>query len=105
MSITILKRYDLELNLKLFWILSFVLISFLSIFYIFQSIQITQESYLILDYENQIKVFDQENEGLEMNFAENYSLDDVEALAYELDYEKLEKIHYIKTTSSVVVVK
>lgn len=82
-----------------------LLIAALSVFYVFQIIQITQESYLILDYQENAQNLLQDNEGLKIYFTENKSLDNIETLARELNYEKIGQIHYIQTIDNVVAAK
>ena len=87
-----------------FMLIGFVVV-LLSIFYVFQIIQITQESYLVLDYQEEAQNLLQNNEGLQICFTENKSLDNIESLAQELNYEKIGKIHYIQTIDNVVATK
>ena len=84
--------------------IGFVVVS-LSVFYIFQIIKITQESYLVLGYQEEFQELSQNNSGLKIFFTENKSLDNIESLAKELNYEKIGKIHYIQTIDNVVAAK
>ena len=84
--------------------IGFVVVS-LSVFYVFQIIQITQESYLVLDHQEKLQNLLQNNEDLEARFTENKFLDNIESLAQELNYEKIGQIHYIQTIDNVVATK
>ena len=77
----------------------------LSAFYVFQIIEITRESYLVLDYQEEAQNLLQNNDGLEARFTENKSLNNIESLAQELNYEKIGKIYYIQTIDNVVATK
>ena len=87
-----------------FTLIGFVLVS-LSVFYVFQIIKITEESYLVLDYQEKFQDLSQNNSSLKICFTENKSLDNIESLALELNYEKIGQIHYIQTIDNVVATK
>jgi hypothetical protein len=84
--------------------IGFVVVS-LSVFYIFQIIKITQESYLVMGCQEELQELSQNNGGLKIYFTENKSLDNIESLAQELNYEKIGQIHYIQTIDNVVAAK
>jgi hypothetical protein len=58
-----------------------------------------------LDYQEEAQNLSRNNEGLKIYFTENKSLDNIESLAQELNYEKIGKIHYIQTIDNVVAAK
>ncbi len=89
----------------LVWAFAWALVVSLSTFYVFQIIQITRESYLVLDYQQDLQELLRTNENLEIYFTQNKSLNDVELLAQELNYERIRKIHYIQAAKSVAAVK
>lgn len=93
------------INLKLFWFLSIFMIVSLSVFYVFQNIQATQESYFILDNEKMIKEITEGNYNLETSLIKNNSMKDIDALASSLSYQKTGKIYYIQLFDSIVAVK
>ena len=92
-------------NIKLFWSFSCFLIVFLCVFYVFQNIQATQESYSILNNENKIKEITQENYNLEINLTENNSIKDIDELASSMSYKKTGRVYYIQLFNSIVAVK
>ena len=93
------------IRLRFFWFLPLILTIFLLVFYVFQISQITQESYLSLSLQEQIKELSQANENLEINFTQNNSLESLEKLAQDTNYEKQGKIHYIQILGSTVAAK
>lgn len=94
-------------NIKIKLISSFCLFSviFLCIFFVFQINQVTQASYLVLEHQKQIQGLSQAKENLETNFVQNNSLEDIDSLAQELNFEKQGKIHYIKVLEGAVAAK
>jgi len=98
----VLKR---KFSLKAFWILSFISIISLLIFYIFQVNSMIRETYLIQNYQRKIKELSQENKTLEINFFQANSLSTIESLVKNLNFEKVERIHYIQVLESQVVAK
>lgn len=92
-------------NIKIFKLISFVSVISFSIFFVFQINQVTQASYLVLEHERQIQGLSQSKENLETNFVQNSSLQDIETLAQELNFEKQGKIHYIKVLEGAVAAK
>ncbi|XOB41708.1 MAG: hypothetical protein ACKKMS_03260 [Candidatus Nealsonbacteria bacterium] len=94
-----------KIGLKAFWILSFISIISLLIFYIFQVNAMIGETYLIQNYQRKIKELSQENKTLEINFSQANSLSTIETLVKNLNFEKVERIHYIQVLESQVVTK
>ncbi len=94
-----------KIGLKTFWILSFISITSLLIFYIFQVNSMIGETYLIQNYQGKIKELSQENKTLEINFSQANSLSIIESLVKNLNFEKVERIHYIQVLESQVVAK
>lgn len=95
----------LNIYTKIFKLIPFVSVVSLSIFFVFQINQVTQASYLVLEHERQIQGLSQSKENLETNFVQNSSLQDIETLAQELNFEKQGKIHYIKVLEGAVAAK
>jgi len=98
-----LLKHNLLNFYQVYYIVLFII--FLSIFYIFQVCRITQESYLILSYQEQINELSAKNENLEINLSQNNSLKIIDELIEEMDYEKIGQIHYIKILESSVAAK
>ncbi len=64
-----------------------------------------RETYLIQNYQRKIKELSQENKTLEINFFQANSLSTIESLVKNLNFEKVERIHYIQVLESQVVAK
>lgn len=102
-------KYSLNLNWKLFWrifwILNVSLLSALLIFYLFQIHETTKQNYLLANYEKKIISLSKENKNLEINFSKYVGLENIEALVKNLNFEKPEKIHYLRILPETVVTK
>lgn len=85
--------------------LSFILIIFLVIFYIFQVNAITASMYLIKNYDKKIESISQENKLLEIKFSQANSLENLRSLVENLDLEEVGKVDYIKVPEGTVVIK
>lgn len=103
-----IKRYlslRLKFNLKLFWMILFIFIFIFSIFCIFQITEMTKAGYLTETYEQEISQLLKENKVLEIASFQVGSLDNLESQIKNLNYEKVDKIHYIKVLESQIVTK
>ena len=80
-----------------------VLVS-LGLFFVQQNILAQQKSCLA-DYTEQLIRFSDENENLEVGFLEKNHLNNVEAIAKELNFERTQKIHYIRALEGAVATK
>lgn len=98
LPIPIIRGLTLKLrfSLKIFWILSFVLIISLLIFYIFQVNALTVETYQIHNFQKKISTILKENESLRISSAKLNSSSNLETLIKDFGFEKTEKIHYIQ---------
>ncbi len=94
-----------KISLKLFWLLSFLSIAALLVFYIFQVNAAVSERYLIQEYEKRIGEVSKESQNLAISSAQVGSLDKVEELLEALNFEKINKIHYIRVLDTQVVTK
>ncbi len=94
-----------KLSLRIFWILSCVLILSLLVFYVFQVNEITREGYLTKNYLKKIDTLSQESKFLEINFAHTSSLGNIEEKSRALNFERVEKIKYIQILESSLVTK
>lgn len=102
----LIRRYLIprwKFNLKVVWILSFIVIGFLLSFYLSQVIEVTEISFSISNYEKKIATLSKEDKNLEINFSQVNSLANLEAVLNNLNYEKVEKIHYIRVLGEQVV--
>lgn len=109
LRLPLLINYNLRLKLSLIWKMFFLLflvfILFLTVFYIVQVNKITKESNFILVYQKEIKELSQENRNLEVKLFQSNSLNNIELLAQDLNYEKTGKVHYIEILGSTAIAK
>ncbi len=92
-------------GLKVQLAISFFLLLIMMFSYVFQVSGLTEETYLIEKYQQKIEFYSQESSGLEYKFLENNSFFEVEKLAAELNFERVNKVSYIQVLGSEVVVK
>ena len=92
-------------GLKVQLIISFFLLLVMMFSYVFQVSGLTEEAYLIEKYQQRIRFYSQESNGLEYKFLENNSFFEVERLAVELDFEPVNNVSYIQVLGTEVVVK
>ena len=78
---------------------------FLSGLYIFQVNTEISDRYLIQDYTKKIAEFSKENKVLEINSAKANSLDKLALMVEPLDFERIDKIHYIKVLTTHAVAR
>jgi len=94
-----------KFNLRIFWILPLVLTGILLVFCIFQINSVIQKAYLLQGYEKKLNEISRENKKLEINFAKVNSLENIESLVKNLNYEKVGKIRYIQVLEGQIVTK
>lgn len=94
-----------KINLSKIWIFGFILITSLLIFYIFQISEITKASFSASGYEQEIIKISQQNKNLEISLSQENSLVNLEALLEKLNYEKVNKINYIRFIDNQVAAK
>ena len=85
--------------------MNLILIAGLLVFYIFQINTIVRGTYLIKDYETNLNKVSQENKILENNLVKSNSLESIESLAKNLNYERVNQVKYIQIMGSSVVAK
>lgn len=90
---------------KLFWIFSILFIITLLFFYIYQVNVEISERYLIQNYNKKLREVSKENQDLEIKEAQTNSLDKIVELLKPLNFEKANKIHYIRILDGQVVAK
>jgi len=78
---------------------------FLLSLYVFQVNAEVSERYSVRDYQEKIDKISEENKNLEIKEAEANSLDDIIALVKPLNFEKTDKIYYIRALDDQMVVK
>ncbi len=94
-----------KLNLKNVLIINLILIAGLLFFYFFQINEMVKNNYLIKDYEGNLVKISQENLVLENNLLKFNSLDTIENLAKNLNFEKVDEVKYLESTGTQVVAK
>ncbi len=90
---------------KIQYIISFLLLALVVFSYVNQVGSLTQETYLIEKYQEQISNYSQESRSLEYQFLQSNSFFEVENIARELNFEEASKVSYIEVLGSEVVVK
>jgi len=94
-----------RISLKIFLVFSsFVIIGLLGL-YIFQVNVVVSEKYLIQKYEKQISEILKENQNLAINSTKLSSLTKVIKSLEELNFEKIDKIYYIRVLNNQMVAK
>lgn len=94
-----------KLNLRIFWVLSFIsIISFL-VLYIFQINSIISKGYQIQNLRKRLDGTAKENRILEINYSQTKSLENVEKKAQELGFEKIGKTNYFQVLENSVAVR
>lgn len=94
-----------KINFKILGFLGFLLILSLLVFYIYQINEITKTSFAVSGYEQKISKLSQENENLEINFSQTNSLASLEDLLRNSNYEKIEKVYYLRILGGQVAIK
>lgn len=91
-----------KLNLRIFWILSFVSILGLLVLYIFQVNSLAREVFLIEAYQKRLKELSENNEILAINLAKSSSLEYIENFLQNENFQKV-KVKYIQILESSIV--
>jgi len=86
----------LGINWKIICILGFIIVCSLLIFYAFLINELTGGTYMIKNYDKQIKTLSQENRNLEVDFAKTGFLGSVEQRTRDLSFEKTTSVKYIQ---------
>ena len=92
-------------NIKISYLLFSVLLLVSVFSYVFQVSALTQETYLIENYQEKINSYSQESSSLEYEFLQNNSFFEIENIAQELNFQEAERVSYIEVMGSEVVVK
>lgn len=93
-----------KINLRKIWIFGFILITLLLVFYIFQISEITTATFAISKQEQEITRLLQQNKDLQIGFSKENSLANLETILNGLNYEKVNKVYYIRVMDSQMVV-
>lgn len=92
-------------SFKIFLVFSILLLVLLLGFYVFQVNTEVSERYSIQKYERQISEISKENKNLEIQAVQTASLDKIAELLEPLNFQKTDKIHYIRILDTKVVAK
>jgi DNA primase large subunit len=92
----------LNLALKIFWILAFILIISLLILYVFQINALTGENYLLTKQEKKITEIRKESEVLKIDFAKANSLVNIENYFQNRGFAKTNEVKYIRILETSV---
>ena len=85
-----------RVNLKVFWMTTFILMLLSLVIYIFQVNFLTREVYLIGNYEKQMAQLTQENENLAIGFSKANSLTNLDHYLQNEKFEKVSQVKYIQ---------
>lgn len=94
-----------KISLRKIWVPGFILITLLLMFYIFQISEITQATFFISKYEQEITGLSRQNKDLEANLSQEKSLSNLEIAIRKLNYEKVNKVYYIQILDGQVAAK
>lgn len=94
-----------KLSAKTCLFLGLALIAALLVFYIFQVNGVTQASFSLVNCEKQISEIAKENKALENNFSGISSLQGLEALVQNLNFEPVGKVNYIQIMAGTAMNK
>ncbi len=92
-------------NLKFVWLIFFILGAFLVGFYIFQVGALSQEKYLIKDYEEKMNFLSKNNRFLDISFSKMNSLSNIENYLKDKNFVKTNGVKYIRILEGSVVAK
>lgn len=92
-------------SFKKFWILTFIITAILLVSYVIQVNAVAQNEFLGQKYVEEITKIAQENRALEMNYFQVNSLENVEVLVQNLEFEGVGKVNYIESAGGPVVVR
>lgn len=94
-----------RISLKAVQLFCFVVITFLFGLYLFQVKGMAEEAYSLGFYERKFSQLVRENQNLKINSVQVNSLEELEALVSNLNFEKAEGVEYIKTGDNKVAAK
>ncbi len=85
-----------EINWKAYCTFTFLIVSFLAIFYVLQINYMIKSSYLIKGYQKQIDGLSQENKVLEVDFAKTSFMETIGQRTQEMSFEKVKGVKYMQ---------
>ena len=99
-----IKSLSLKISLRFFWAGTITLLLSLLVFYIFQANEVVKGTYSIKQYEKSFAQASLENNNLKINFSKSNSLDSIEVLAQNLNFEKNTGAKYIQMSGGQVAI-
>ncbi len=97
--INLKSAFGTVLLFSLFCTLGLVLV------YVFQIVNVAQESNQVIAYQEEIEEIDKQNKELEVDIFQSYSLSDIEMLVQKLGYEELGRVNYVRILGSTAIAK
>jgi len=94
-----------EVNWKLISMTGFLMAFALMVFYVYQINCLTRDYYTINTYERQISGLAEENKNLQVFFAENSFLGQIQEKAQALNFQKSTAAKYVKILDNSVAIK
>lgn len=97
------KLFSLRLpriNWRIFLLLGFCSVLFLSVFYVFQVDEMIRGGYLMKNYQKKIDTLLRENKNLEINLAQISYSENIQKKAAESNFEDIQTIKYIQILDS-----
>ena len=98
-------RRKRNLRKKISYTSAFIMISTLLALFFIQFNSLVRQGNLVKNYTGKIAGLSRENENLEISSLEKNGLENIETIAKQLNFEKVEKIHYIRVLEGTVVSK
>ncbi len=95
-----LRLPKVKINFKLVLLLGFCLVLFLSVLYIFQVNRTVESGYLTRNYQSTLAKLIQKNKNLEVNLSKISYIENIEAKAVEMNFQRVSKIQYIQVLDS-----
>ena len=94
-----------QINLKWIWLAAIVLLVVLMFLYVIQVGRLTENIFLIEDYQKKSSQLAQENERLEANLFQVNSLASLESLLRGLNYVEVDRIYYLRILEGAMAAK
>ena len=94
-----------KFSLRIFLVLGSVILTACLLFYVFQINLEATERHAIQKYEIKLGEVIRENQILGINLIQANSLENTISLVDQLNFEKIDKIHYIKVVGNKIVAK
>ncbi len=90
---------------KIIWIILIATALLSLIFYLFQISSMLKAGFLLNDYEYELIKLNQQNRALEIELSRSVSLNNIEGLIEELNFEKIGSINHIKISENFITAR